>query len=190
MKHLIVFSHLNPESFTKAIVNEVISASEERGDEVKVTDLYSENFDPVLKFPDIQGMFMGGETPSDVKRYQDDISWAEHITFVFPLWWGQMPAMLKGYIDRVFASGFAFKYTETGVDAMLTGKTSNVIIPHGSPTEYYEGSDMYKSLTRIFDGGVFGFCGIKSEITYFGAVPTTSDEVRKKYLLETKNLFK
>lgn len=189
MKHLIIYSHFNPESFTKAIVNVVETESKKRGDEVRMTDLYKDGFDPVLKFPDIQGMFMGGDTPSDVQKYQDDIVWADHITYVFPLWWGQMPAILKGYADRVLSNGFAFNYTETGVDGLLSDKKCNVIVCHGNPSDYYVSTNMHSALERVFDGGVFGFCGIDTKLTFFGSVTSTNNEVRKGYLEEVKGLY-
>ncbi|NOR86996.1 MAG: flavodoxin family protein, partial [Bacteroidales bacterium] len=67
MNHLIIYSHLNPMSFTKAIVDQVEKVAKQNGDEVKIIDLYGEKFNPVLAFPDIESMFMGKETPIDVK---------------------------------------------------------------------------------------------------------------------------
>jgi len=68
MKHLIIYSHLNPKSFTKAIVDQVEKTAKAKGDEVKIIDLYGEKFNPILEFPDIQYMFMGGDAPEDVKK--------------------------------------------------------------------------------------------------------------------------
>ncbi|WP_281613424.1 NAD(P)H-dependent oxidoreductase [Flammeovirga sp. SubArs3] len=189
MKHLIVYSHLNPESFTKAIVDEIEKSSTAAGNEVKVVDLYSIGFDPVMQFPDIQGMFMGGDTPSDVKAQQELITWADHFSLVFPLWWGQMPAMMKGYIDRVYASGFAFQYTETGVDQKLKGKSAKVFVCHGSPDEYYQQTDMHKALKRVFDDGVLGFCGIDTDIHFYGNVAMGPDELRKGYLADIAKVY-
>ena len=107
MKHLIIYSHLNPTSFTNAVVDKVEKTAKEKGDEVKIINLYGDKFNPVLEFPDIEHMFMGKEAPADVAIYQEMVQWADHMTFVYPIWWGQMPAMLKGFLDRVFANGFA-----------------------------------------------------------------------------------
>ncbi len=182
MKHLIIYSHLNPNSFTKAIVDQIEIKGKEKGDEVKIIDLYGEKFNPILEFPDIESMFMGKETPTDAKKYQEMITWADHLTFVYPLWWGQMPAMLKGFIDRIFASGFAFEYGETGPKGLLNGKTAKLYISTGTPNEYYEQSGMFDAQRRINNEGVFGFCGIKSSITFFGNVAMGTDELRKGYL--------
>ncbi len=182
MKHLVIYCHLNPASFTKAIADKVDKVAKENGDDVKIIDLYGEKFNPILEFPDIESMFMGKNTPGDVKKYQEMVTWADHLTIVYPLWWGQMPAMLKGFIDRVFANGFAFEYGEAGPRALLEGKTAKLFISMGTPNEYYEQSGMFNAQRRVNDEGIFGFCGIKSETTFFGNVAMGSDELRKGYL--------
>ena len=73
MKHLIIYSHLNPNSFTKAIVDRVEEVALEKGDEVKIIDLYGEQFNPVLEFPDIEQMFMGKDAPNDVAMGTDEL---------------------------------------------------------------------------------------------------------------------
>jgi len=182
MNHLIIYSHLNPMSFTKAIVDKVEKVAKAKGEAVKIIDLYGEKFNPVLEFPDIESMFMGKETPKDVKEYQDMVTWADHLTIVYPLWWGQMPAMLKGFIDRVFASGYAFEYTEKGPEGLLKGKTAQLFISTGTPSEYYEQSGMLTAQKRINNAGIFGFCAIETNITFFGNVAMGTDEERKAYL--------
>ncbi len=183
MKHLIIYSHLNPNSFTNAIVDRVEKVAQEKGDEVKVIDLYSDRFNPVLEFPDIEHMFMGKDAPNDVAEYQEMVTWADHMTFVYPLWWAQMPAMLKGFLDRVFANGFAFAYGENGMPiGLLKGRTAQLFISTGNPDEYYEASGMHSAQRRINDEGIFGFCGIDANSTFFGNVAMGTDELRKGYL--------
>lgn len=186
MNHLIIFSHLNPNSFTKAIVDKVESVAKSNGDSIKIIDLYGEKFNPVLEFPDIEHMFMGKDAPADVKNYQEMVSWADHLTIVYPLWWGQMPAMLKGFIDRVFSNGYAFEYGETGVKGLLNGKTANLYINTGTPNEYYQETGMFDVQKRINDEGIFGFCGIDTDINFFGNVAMGTDELRKGYLESIK----
>ncbi len=182
MKQLIIYSHLNPASFTKAIVDRVEKVTTEKGDDVKIIDLYGDNFNPVLNVADTEYMFMGKNAPEDIKNYQDMITWADNITFVYPLWWSQMPAMLKGFIDRVMANGFAFEYTEKGPRGLLTGKTAQLYISTGAPNDYYEKVGMLDAQRKIYDEGIFAFCGIKSNTTFFGDVAQGTDELRKGYL--------
>jgi len=190
MKHLIIYSHLNPQSFTKAVVDEVEKYSKAKNHEVQIIDLYGDKFNPVLAMPDIGSMFMGEDTPDDVKHYQEMVSWSDHLSVVYPMWWGQMPAMLKGFVDRVFASGFAFRYDEenpTGL-GLLKGKTAQLIINTGAPNEFYEPSGMHTAQKRINDDGIFGFCGIDTQIEFFGNVVMGTDEERKAYLARVVNL--
>lgn len=187
MQHLIIYSHLNPTSFTKAIVDEVEKNAIANGDEVKIIDLYGDQFNPVLGMPDIAHQFMGQTMPDDVKKYQEMITWADHLTVVYPMWWGQMPAMLKGFIDRVFSYGFAFSISENGAQALLKGKTASVFINTNTPTAVYEATQMNTAQRRIIDGGIFGFCGIDTEITFFGQVSSGTDELRKGYLETIKS---
>lgn len=189
MKHLIIFSHLNPKSFTKAIVDKVVEVGTAKGHEIKVIDLYADKFNPVLEFPDIQGMFMGGETPADVKAYQELMLWADHYTVVYPMWWGQMPAMLKGFMDRVLANKFAFEYGPEGPKGLLTNRTARVIINTGTPNELYAQTGMHDAQKRVNGPGLFGFCGIEAEFTFFGTVATGPDELRKGYLASIEDLY-
>ena len=183
MKHLIIYSHLNPKSFTKAIVDQVEKIAKAKGDEIKIIDLYGEGFNPILEFSDIQYMFMDGKAPTDIKKYQNLLSWADHFTVVYPLWWGQMPAMLKGFVDRTLTNGFAFVYNEQGIpEGLLNKKTAQLYVSTGNPDEYYEQSGMHAAQRRVIDEGVFGFCGIKCTSTFFGNVAMGTDEMRKRYL--------
>ncbi len=188
MKHLIIYTHLNPNSFTKAVVNEVEKISNDIGHETKIIDLYGDKFNPVLEFSDIEYSFMDGEAPTDVKHYQDKITWAEHITFVYPLWWGQMPAMLKGFIDRVFAHGYAYTYDENGPKGLLNDKSVQLIINTGNPNKTLSESGLQASMEKIIDDGVFGFCGMESKVTFFGNISLSTDEERKQHLDSVKNL--
>ena len=93
-----------------------------------------------------------------------------------------MPAILKGFIDRVFSSGYAFEYGEAGPKGLLDGKTAKLYINTGTPDEYYEQNGMYDAQKRINEEGIFGFCGIKASTIFFGNVAMGSDELRKGYL--------
>lgn len=183
MKHLIIYSHLNPNSFTKAIVDRVEKVALEKGDEVQIINLYGDKFNPVLEFSDIEYMFMGKDATEDVTTYQEMITWAEHLTIVYPLWWAQMPGMLKGFLDRVLANGYAFTYSEDGMPiGLLKGRTAKLYISTGNPYDYYEQSGMHAALNRVNDEGIFGFCGIDSNSIFFGNVTMGTDELRNGYL--------
>jgi NAD(P)H dehydrogenase (quinone) len=186
MNHLIISTHFNPESFTQAIVKTIIDKSEKAGEEVHHIDLYAENFDPVLSLNDVNWMYQGGEKPEEIIRYQEMIQKADKITVVYPIWWAQMPAILKGFIDRVFSMGFAFLYSEEGPEPLLKGKEAHIITCSGSPNEYYEAIGMHQAIEKTIDHGVFEFCGFTTKHTFFGNVMMGSQELRESYLESLK----
>ena len=83
-------------------------------------------------------------------------------------------------------NGYAFLYTENGPEGLLKGKTAQLYINTGTPDEYYEQSGMHSAQKRINDEGVFGFCGIDTNITFFGNISMGTDELRKGYLESIK----
>lgn len=189
MKHLIIFSHLNPKSFTKAIVTEVAAVAKDNGHDVRMIDLYGEGFNPILGMPDVAHQFMGNEIPDDVRRYQELITWADHLTVIYPMWWGQMPAILKGFIDRVFTHGFAYRVTPTGTVGLLKGRTAQVFINTGTENTIYRESKMHEAQIRVINKAVFEYVGFKTNTTFFGHVSRGTDELRKGYLEEIRTLY-
>jgi len=185
MKHLIIYCHFNADSFTKAVTEKLVDVAKTKDHEIEIIDLYADQFDPVLKASD---MSPDAETPENILAYQELIKWADHYSVVYPLWWGQMPAILKGFIDRVFANGVAYRYEDQGPVGILNGRTARVIINTGTPDAYYAQDGMHQAQVRVNDGGVFGFCGIDTEVTFFGDVPMGSDELRKGYLEQVSDL--
>ena len=93
---------------------------------------------------------------------QSYISWANELTFIYPLWWNAFPAILKGYIDRVFTNGFAFKVTEKGIEGLLKGKQVRLITSAGMDEQSLKKMNIFESLTITQDKGVFEFCGIET----------------------------
>lgn len=102
MNHLIIYVHPSTESFSYSILEKVKACSMKKECKTEVRDLYAIGFDPILKNEDFSGL-CGGNTPMDIERERSFIEWAELITVIYPLWWAGMPAVLKGYIDRVFS---------------------------------------------------------------------------------------
>lgn len=182
MKHLIIYTHLNPKSFSKAVADEVEKIAIQKGHEIRFIDLYSDKFNPVLELPDIEYSFMGGDAPDDVKMYQEHISWADHITFVYPIWWEQMPAILKGFIDRVFTNGYAFIYDEDGSTGLLVGKSVQLIINTGNPSEILEKNGLHAAVKKVNEVGIFEFCGMTAKTSFFGDITMGTDKDRKQYL--------
>lgn len=184
MKNLIVYSHPNPKSFCYGILETITQTLKAKGHEVILRDLYTQKFDPVLKGSDFES-FAAGKMPTDILIEQNHIRWAERMIFIYPVWWAGFPAIMKGYVDRVYTNGFAFKYGASGPEGLLGGKKSLLIGTLGSPLKAYEDSGMAKSIRQTINGGVFQFCGMEvAEHLLFGAVTMSDETTRKKYLSE------
>lgn len=190
MNHLVVFAHPNPESFGKGIVDAIVKASEEKAANVRVRDLYEIGFDPILKPADFVA-FQAGKVPEDIGTEQEHIKWADVITFVYPVWWASFPAILKGYVDRVFSYGFAYEYVDGAPKGLLKGKKALLFSTTGTPNEMYAASGMHNSMKQTTDQGIFNFTAIEEvSHTFFGAIPYVTDEIRKDYLKEVEKIVK
>ena len=189
MNHLVVFAHPNPKSFGKGIVDTIVKASEEKGAAVRVRDLYEIGFDPILKPSDFEAL-QSGKVPEDIGTEQEHIKWADVITFVYPVWWASVPAILKGYVDRVFSFGFAYESVNGAINGLLKGKKALLFCTTGSPNEVYAQSGMHDAMKKTTDQSIFNFTGIEDvKHIFFGAVPYVSDEVRGDYLNDVKKVI-
>jgi NAD(P)H dehydrogenase (quinone) len=179
LNSLIVFSHPNPKSFTAAICETAADELRHLG-EVRVHDLYAMNFNPILMSDDFTER-ASGRVPQDVLPLQNDVAWADLLLLVFPTWWAGPPAMLHGYFDRVFANGFAFRYTEKGPEGLLKGKRAIVFQTTGTPGEIYQ--EQTRAMNTVLDFNTLQFCGIDVRAhEYFYGVPYVSDTDRQKML--------
>lgn len=166
MKHLIVYAHPNPESLNHHLKKTVIHSLQNGNHEIVVRDLYQLNFNPTLSLEDMKGQ-RTGQVAVDVKEEQDFISWAEHITFIYPIWWTGMPAIMKGYIDKVMSYGFAYWYDQGIQKGLLAGKQTVIINTHGKSAAEYEAIGMDKALSLTSDQGIYTYCGLKIKQHYF-----------------------
>ena len=186
MKHLVVYAHPNPASLSHAMKDLLVETYRSQGSEVVVRDLYALGFDPVLKGSDFAAM-KAGNLPADITTEQGHITWADAITVISPVWWTGLPAMLKGYIDRVYLYGFAYQYGAEGVEGLLTGKKVLLVSNHGTPADIYDAIGMHKAMSQTQDDGIYRFSGMEVvDHLYFGSVPSVDDATRKGYLDQLK----
>ncbi|MCK5921744.1 MAG: NAD(P)H-dependent oxidoreductase, partial [Methylococcales bacterium] len=162
MNILITYTHPAPKSFNHALLETVEKSLKEAGHTVRVKDLYAmPDFKVTLDGADF-GQIMAGQTPADIKKEQEDVLWADGLVFIYPIWWFTMPAMLKGWIDRVMLNGFAFEYTDTGARGLLTHKKALVIQTTGAPEMMLEQNKAVALLERPFTDGILRFVGINN----------------------------
>lgn len=160
MKHLIIYAHPNPNSLNHHLKHVLAEHLWDSGHKVKVRDLYQLNFNPVLSIEDLAGQ-RKGLVADDVKQEQQFITWADSIIFIYLIWWTGLPAILKGYIDRVFSYGFAYRYDNGIQKGLLSGKQAIIVNTHGKSKNEYNQSGMDKALLLTSDTGIYQYCGLE-----------------------------
>jgi NAD(P)H dehydrogenase (quinone) len=133
MKHLVVVAHPVEESFTMGLARTYATELEKLGHSQRTYDLYRMGFDPILVARELAPVGADHPVGADITQAQDDIRVADVLTILYPLWWLSMPAMMKGYIDRVFARGFAYESHNGVVRGLLDGKKAVLITISGAP---------------------------------------------------------
>lgn len=134
MNVLIIYAYPNTTGYNHAILNNIYEGTKQENT-VKIIDLYKENFDPVLVFNE-QKKRRNMQFDEETATYREQILWADHLIFIFPIWWGGMPAILKGFIDKVFSKGFAYTYKGSLPIGLLKGKSAWVVTTEDAPNWY------------------------------------------------------
>ena len=188
MKVLVVYAHPNPESFNHAVLERFIEGLQSKNHEVEILDLYAQGFNPLLSAADLASL-QAGEIPADIKAQQDKVAWAEGLAFIFPIWWSSMPAVLKGWIDRVFSLGFAYAFTEEGPVGLLKQQKALLITTSGGDQAFFDHSGIQKAIQMTIDLGIFGFTGIpKIQHEFFYNVVQIDPATREGYLQKAYSL--
>ncbi|MBO0454465.1 MULTISPECIES: NAD(P)H-dependent oxidoreductase [Enterococcus] len=184
MNILVGYSHPNVKSFNYAILDSFKQNISSKHT-VKILDLYKENFDPVLHFDENNRRRDLKENVS-TKEYRDDLIWADHVIFIYPIWWSGMPAILKGYIDRVFVKGFAYEYKGVLPIALLPNKTATIVTTHDTPNMYAK--IFQQDYNKVLKKQVLKMCGIKTtrSIT-LPFLRNTDERKRKDFLSKVAN---
>lgn len=147
------------------------------------------NWNSTLAASDFEQM-MSGKTPDDIAREQADVTWSDTLFFIYPIWWFSHPAILKGWIDKVFSFGFAYHMTDKGPEALLKNKKALVITSSGSDKTAAEQSGLLDTLKTSMVNGILGFTGITDvQHKNLFAIPYVDDAARKKMLEEVRELI-
>lgn len=191
MNVLVIYSHPNPESFNAAILGVIKDElAQEKGVQVKVKDLYAMNWNPVLNAYELDPAATG-EIADDVAREQADVTWADLLIFISPIWWYSVTAIMRGYIDRVMSLGFAYEETEEGPQGLMGGKRVLFITTTGADEQAARETGMLDALKTSFIVGIGKYCGF-DDVKYknYFAVPLVSDRERKEMLDDVRSLLK
>jgi NAD(P)H dehydrogenase (quinone) len=164
MHALIVYAHPEPSSFTAAMKDVAVATLTALGHTVDVSDLYGDRFNPVAGRHDFQGMaeparfhyqteqlhaWQTQGFAADIVREQARVARAELIVFVFPLWWGGVPAILKGWFDRVMAYGFAYVDGKRFDSGSFRGRCALMGVSTGGTTERFSDQGVYGDIQRV-----------------------------------------
>jgi NAD(P)H dehydrogenase (quinone) len=181
-KIFLIYGHYNDESFNAAIRDTFISTAKENGHSVDAVDLYKEKFDPV---------YSGEEPGSDVLDYRKRIDSCDIIVLIAPIWNFRMPAIVEGWMDKVLAPPWAFRFKKLFGNygypiGNLKGKKAIVFCTYGSP-QFAIRTFFLNMPTKRLRRGVFNICGI-TDVTYkrYFAVPFVSDKKREEFLQDVK----
>lgn len=189
MKYLVIYAHPNPQSFNHAILETVTGVLEAKNCDHTVRDIYSDPFDPVLKEEDLKDL-ASGEYAQDIKTEQKLISSSDRMIFIHPVWWFSMPAALKGYLDRVFAAGFAFLPTEEGVKGLLKSKSAVSFNTTGATEATYERYGYRDCFRKNICQGIYSFCGLEVIGQHFlYAVAAKTHDERKEMLEKVRKIM-
>jgi putative NADPH-quinone reductase len=185
---LIINAHPDKESYCNALAVSYKKGAELSGANCRLVNLADLQFELSLH----HGYKKGTALEPDLLQMQEEIRIADHIVFVYPTWWATYPALLKGFIDRVFIPGFAFKYRENSLlwDKLLKGKSARLIVTMDAPQWYY--SLILKSPGhRSMKKGILNFCGINPvSITSLSPIKSSDENKRNQWLSKVEELGK
>jgi NAD(P)H dehydrogenase (quinone) len=189
MKHLIVTAHPVEDSFTMGLTRAYSAELDELGHSQRTYDLYRMGFDPVLIGHELMPVSADHPVSADVARCQGDIQAADTLTVIYPLWWMTMPAMMKGYIDRVFARGFAHESQNGVVHGLLGGKKAVLITLSGAPLPLLVESGKWNAVQVLQDTHIFRSAGfaLLEHLHFDEIVPHLSSAVAEQHMARVRS---
>jgi NAD(P)H dehydrogenase (quinone) len=186
METLIVYAHPKEKGHNSETLKEVVKQLNTQGKQFEIIDLYKIKYDPVLHENEL---YSAGRTviSKQNKEFQKKIDLATNIIFIYPIWWYNAPAILKGFLDRVFTDGFAFHFNKNHLPiGHLKGKKVVQLTTTGGPRFLYTVLGGNKGIKTVKQS--LSLCGIKSKYFILGGCTGTFKE-EKRPLLE-KNVNK
>ncbi|WKK78463.2 NAD(P)H-dependent oxidoreductase [Marivirga salinae] len=185
---LIINGHPNKDAFNFGIAKAYKEGAENSGAEIRELVIADLNFNPNLQF----GYQKRTELEPDLLEAWETIKWSDHLVWIHPVWWGGLPAMMKGFIDRLFLPGFVFQYREKSLfwDKLLKGKSARIITTLDQPGWLYKllfGQPSTNQLKK----STLQFCGVNPvKVTYIGIIKGSDETKRTKWLNQIMQLGK
>lgn len=180
MDTLIVYAHPGHSGHHGYILSQVQAILDNKKIRYETLDLYKLNYDPILQSEELGGL-NNQKISVDSMAYQEKINNAQRLIFIFPTWWQGMPAILKGFFDKVFCSGFAFIYKDSLPVALLKDKKAVVFSATGSPeliNRFWLGNRGMKVIIR----DILRFCGIKAKGFTIGSAFQLTEKHKRRLI--------
>ncbi|RAP23987.1 flavodoxin family protein [Brevibacillus laterosporus] len=182
MKAVVLFAHPGTESFNHAILGQVTESLHKHGVTPTIRNLYEQHFSPIFSPADMQAM-ESHRTPKAIEEEQTILTDSDLLIMIYPVWWWSQPAILKGYIDRIFSDGFAFRYEKTGPVGLLTGKQAFVFTTTRESQQEMQTSGLGEVVEKQIVDGILRFSGFDPVVYHnFAEVPYVEEAIRKSYL--------
>jgi putative NADPH-quinone reductase len=190
MNILLVLAHPNPCSLNHAIAKAVAEALKSQGNTVVQHDLYAEKFNPILEQTEMTTL-----TDPQVRRYTEDLANADGIILIHPIWWGMPPAILTGWVDRVFRVGVAYRFQEVspgvGVPVGLLKAQKAVVFNTSNTPQDAEVLRCKDAMGGLWKNCILETCGIKNyERRLFSPVISSTQQQREGWISEAAELAK
>ena len=182
---LIINGNPIKDAFSSKITSVYANAAKKQAKEVEIVELNTLDFDPIRRYNN-DNMLPLSTVLLDIQK---KILWADHLVFIYPTWWGGMPAILKGFFELIFTKGFAFRYhSEKKLPIkMLENKSADVITTMDAPWIYYyfiQGAPGDKMIKN----SILNFCGIDPvKFFHFDKINKASDKTIQKWLNKVEN---
>lgn len=187
MKVLVILGHQSPGSFNHGIVAAAVAELQAAGHEAIVHDLYQEKFDPILPSDEVPKT---AQPEPCVWKHCQEVRTADGYIVVHPNWWGQPPAILKGWLDRVFRQGIAYEFGPSGLVQHLAGKRALVFTTSNTPRDME--LELYGDpLENLWKNCIFGLCGVKDFARRnFESIVMSTPEHRRQWLDEVRQMVR
>ncbi len=183
---LVIVGNPARNSYDDALADAYVAGARSGGAEPRLLRLRELTFDPILH----EGYRRIQELESDLKWAQSDLLWSQHLVLVYPVWWGSVPALLKGFLDRVLHPGFAYRVHENDpfFDKLLTGRSGHLVATSDAPAFWmrlvYRNCD-----ATMLRKAVLQFCGIAPVgLTRIGRIRGSSPEYRARWIERLRKL--
>lgn len=188
MKHAVIAVHPDAKSFTLSVAAAYCDAVRARGDEAVLRDLYRMNFAPCLEAGEIPKP--AGFSPGrDVVAERQLLSDVDVFAFIYPFWMNAQPAMMKGYIDRVFGMGFAYGMGKGGNAPLLSGRRMISFTASGAPMDWVVKTGAWDATRKLFDEHFAAVCGLDvvDHVHFGGIVPGIRADAVERFLARVRD---